>query len=181
MDLINKKEVYKSGEVTLTENTFRIKGKDIKRVSLSFGKDAVLIIPVDLDNKLYLVKEARSDGKYKIDFPSGGIEKGESALAAAERELSEELGLEGVMKYLGVFDPFYSAIDMKLHIFLSENVKEQDNNKKLKPEFYENIKKMVVSESELYDLISNGQNIGYYTLGALSLIDARKRQRDIIK
>jgi 8-oxo-dGTP pyrophosphatase MutT (NUDIX family) len=101
MDLVSKKEVYKNGNIVLTEKVLVSDGKEVTRVSLSLGKNTVLIIPIDKDGNFYLGQQKRGDSKeFMIEFPNGGIEKGEEVLDAAKRELSEELGLEGDMKYL---------------------------------------------------------------------------------
>lgn len=171
---IKKNEIYRKDNVVVFENIITVNGKDIHRVSLSFGKNAVLIIPVDDNNNFYLVKERRSDGQFKIDFPSGGLEKNESAETGAKRELSEEIGYEGELEYLGLYDPFYSVIDMRLNIFLAKNVKKQSSDSKLEQEFYESIEILKLTEAELFELISKKGNVGFYTLGALSLLKSRK-------
>jgi ADP-ribose diphosphatase len=57
------------------------------------GADSVLIVPV-LDNEtLLLIREygAGSD-RYELGFPKGIVERGEDPLAAANREIQEEIG-----------------------------------------------------------------------------------------
>lgn len=171
---VKQNEIYRKDNVVVFENIITINGKDIHRVSLSFGKNAVLIIPVDDKNNYYLVKERRSDGQFKIDFPSGGLEENETPEAGAKRELSEEIGYEGDLECLGLYDPFYSVIDMKLNVFLAKDIKRQSSDSKLDQEFYESIEILKFTETELFELIANENNIGFYTLGALSLLKAKK-------
>lgn len=177
MDLVSKKAVYKKGSIVLTEKVFNSEGKEVTRVSLSLGKNAVLIIPIDREGNFYLAQQKRGDSKdYMLEFPSGGIEKGEKELDAAERELSEELGLEGEMKYLGKFRPFYSLVDLEVSVFLSKNAVEQESLKKHKPDFYETIKRIKISEKELYKLIKNKKIAESYTLSSLTIFKSHVHQ-----
>lgn len=172
--IITRKSIYKRDNITVFENTITVKGKDIHRINLSFGKNAVLIIPIDSKGNFYLVKERRSDGQFKIDFPSGGIEENELPLDAARRELSEEIGYEGELEYLGLYDPFYSLVDMKLNIFVAKKLKKQTSDRKLPQEFYESIELLKYSEEELLETIAKENIVGFYTIGALSVLKAHK-------
>lgn len=176
MNLISDKEVYKNGKIVLTEKVYRCKNKELVRVSLDLGRNAVLIIPVDFKNKFYLAKQKiRESGKIFLQFPSGGIEKGENATRAAVRELSEELGLEGEMFFLGKMRPFYTLVDLEVNVFLCKCAKNHSQNTKLKQEFYENIDREVLSERELYNLVKKGRIRDSYTLSALSILRAYKK------
>ncbi len=174
MDLISKKEVYKNGSIVLTEKVFQSEGKEVTRVSLSLGKNAVLIIPIDKDGNFYLGQQKRGDNaEFMLEFPNGGIEVGEEELKAAKRELSEELGLEGEMEYLGKFRPFFSLVDMEVSVFLCKNATEQEELKKLKPDFYEKIERKKFTKKEVYEFIKSGKVRESYFLSALSLYNSR--------
>ena len=57
------------------------------------GMGAVIIVALNDDNALYLVREyAAGTEKYELAFPKGLIEAGETPLEAANRELQEEVG-----------------------------------------------------------------------------------------
>lgn len=173
MDLISKKDVYKKGSVTLTEKIFRSGANEVARVTLSLGKNAVLIIPVDKDGNFYLGQQKRGDSEdFMLEFPNGGVEKGENELDAAKRELSEELGLEGEMEYLGKFRPFYSLVDLEVGVYVCRNAVEQDNLKKEQADFYETIERKKYSLEEVYDFVRNGTLTESYILSALSLYRA---------
>lgn len=171
MQLINKKEAYKNGDIVLTEKTYKVDDKELKRVSLSLGKNAVLVIPTNENGNFFMVKQKRGNPKTDIiEFPSGGIENGESELVAAKRELSEELGLQGEMQYLGKFRPFYSLVDLSVSVFLCKGAQNQDDAQRMKPDFYEKIEKIEVSEKELYRFIKDEKVRDSYTLGALAIL-----------
>src|SRR3989344_7930866 len=170
MDLINTREAYKKGGIVLTEKVFRSRDKEVTRVSLSLGKNTVLVIPVDKNNKFYLGSQKRGDSKdFIIEFPNGGIEPGEDTSAAAKRELSEELGLEGKMVYLGKFKPFSGLVDLEVNVFLCTDVKIQSDLKRLRPDFYEKIERKSFTEKQIYRLIKKGTIYHSYFLSSLSL------------
>lgn len=59
----------------------------------SKGYGAVLIVAVDSSDNLLLVREyCAGTDRYELAFPKGLIEKGETEIEAANRELQEEIG-----------------------------------------------------------------------------------------
>lgn len=61
------------------------------------NQKVVTIIPVDfINNEIILIKQYRAAvDKYVIEFPAGLIDKGETPIKAANRELKEETGYSG--------------------------------------------------------------------------------------
>lgn len=60
----------------------------------SHGHGAVLIVAITPGESLLLVQEyAAGTDSYELAFPKGLIEKGESSIEAANRELREEVGM----------------------------------------------------------------------------------------
>ncbi len=54
---------------------------------------AVLVVPVDESGRVLLIREyAAGTGRYELGLPKGRVEPGEQPLAAADRELQEEVG-----------------------------------------------------------------------------------------
>ncbi|MEB4591047.1 ADP compounds hydrolase NudE [Candidatus Thiothrix sp. Deng01] len=57
------------------------------------GNGAVLVAPLLEDDTLLLIREySAGTGRYELAFPKGHIERGESPLEAANREIMEEVG-----------------------------------------------------------------------------------------
>ncbi len=58
------------------------------------GRDSVMIVPLTEDGSLLLAREyAAGSDDYQLGFPKGVVDPDEDLLAAAGRELQEELGL----------------------------------------------------------------------------------------
>jgi ADP compounds hydrolase len=56
-------------------------------------RGAVLVVPMPDPHSVLLIREyAAGSGRYELAFPKGRIEEGEDMLAAANRELREEVG-----------------------------------------------------------------------------------------
>ncbi|MEC6798642.1 ADP compounds hydrolase NudE [Photobacterium sp. S4TG1] len=91
-----------AAEVVAQSRLFKIESLDLRfsngvertyeRMQPS-GRHAVLIVPVTADGDLLLIREySAGTERYELGFPKGLIDAGESALAAANRELKEEIG-----------------------------------------------------------------------------------------
>jgi ADP-ribose diphosphatase len=67
--------------------------RDYERLKRGNAEGAVLIVPMLDDQTVLLVKEYSAGvQRYEIGLPKGKIDKGETALEAANRELKEEVG-----------------------------------------------------------------------------------------
>lgn len=86
------------------------------------GPGSVLVIPVLSDGRIVLISQYRylTEG-YQIELPGGAIDKDETPLITAKRELKEEAGCEVVeMVNIGVFYPMLAGWKSTCHVFLAE-------------------------------------------------------------
>jgi ADP-ribose pyrophosphatase len=85
---------------------------------------AVVIAAVDDEGFVYLVRQYRHPiGRYLLELPAGGIEPGEEPLAAAKRELREEVGLEArEWTALGSFFSSPGFVNERLHAFVARGL-----------------------------------------------------------
>ncbi len=75
-------------EVITPKNTDGIYGV------VHFKNTAIGVVPLDDEGNTWLVKQSRYTlNQYTWEIPEGGCPQGESPLAAAQRELEEEVGL----------------------------------------------------------------------------------------
>ena len=89
------------------------------------GEGAVMIIPV-LGNNLVLISEyAAAVDDYSITFPKGKIDKGETILEAANRELQEEIGyMSSNLEHVHTLDLAPGYIDHKTHIVIARDLQK---------------------------------------------------------
>jgi len=85
----------------------------MRKYDLVTIQDAVTILPLDAEGYVHFVRQYRiGANKEMLELPAGKIETGEEALATAEREIREEIGMAaGKMQELGRFyvSPGYST------------------------------------------------------------------------
>jgi ADP-ribose pyrophosphatase len=111
--------LVKASQVKYENNWMRVREDQVIRPD---GKDGVygvaevlpgvMILPVSVDNKVYLASEYHYGAeKMTLEGIGGGIEEGESPLDAAKRELAEEAGmLASEWTELGMTDTFTSVL-----------------------------------------------------------------------
>lgn len=87
------------------------------------NREAVLIVPI-IDSHLILIREyAVGIESYDFGFPKGGIDVGESALQAANRELKEEIGYGAhSLTQLATLSMAPSYFSSKMNIVLANNL-----------------------------------------------------------
>lgn len=96
----------------------------------SFGvvemRAGATVLALNARHEVYLVKEYKYGiARESIELMSGAIEAGETPLAAAQRELKEELGLEASEWIdLGVIDPFTTIVHSPNYMFLARGLTE---------------------------------------------------------
>ena len=91
---------------------------------------AVAIVAVDGDGALTLVRQPRpSVGASVLEIPAGGMEPGEEPLAAAQRELREETGLNGgEWTEVSAFFTTPGFCDERMHLFVATGLEPGDAN-----------------------------------------------------
>lgn len=86
----------------------------------------VVILAVDEYNRAYMVRQFRYPvGRPMLEVPAGKLEKGETPIFAAMRELKEETGLEAEkFVYFGATYPSPGFCDEQLHLYLALGLKQ---------------------------------------------------------
>ena len=132
-------------------------------------KDYVIVIAKEGDY-FYLIEQYRYTTKSKLlQVVAGAIEKGQTPLATAKRELKEEAGINAKkFKKLGWFYSEYGKSGQKAYVFLAEDLKFG----KQEPDDLEKegeIKRKKLKISEVKKLIRSGKIKDHDTLAALCL------------
>lgn len=90
------------------------------------SRGAVTIVALDKKRNIYLLEEDKYITDKIITLPAGAIDKGETALDAAKRELKEEVGLQAKKwQDLGSFWTSPGRSNQKGWIFLAQNLTER--------------------------------------------------------
>lgn len=99
-------------------------GEVLKRIVLE-SVDWVNVVAVAEDGRLVMIRQFRFGAGYStLEVPGGMVDPGESPLAAAQRELTEETGYSGGdWQYLGAVEPNPAIHDHLCHHFLATGVR----------------------------------------------------------
>jgi len=127
---INKKTIYKGSILDLDLLEVELPNKKTAKREIINNADAVVILAMDEDNKIYFVKQYRKAIEdYLLELPAGKIDEGESPLVSAKRELAEEIGFSS-NKFDFLFS-FYSSPGFskeKIHAYKAVDLFEYKRN-----------------------------------------------------
>ena len=102
---LSSRQVFDGGHLRLRVDTVRTAGgRESTREIVEIG-DAVVVIAVDADENILLVRQYRKAIEMELlELPAGGIDPGEDAEETVRREMQEETGyLPGKVERLGGF------------------------------------------------------------------------------
>lgn len=141
------------------------------------GKDvvvhgpAVAIVPVDLGGHVTLVRQERvAASSTLLELPAGAVEKGESPLETAKRELREETGLHGgEWVEAATFFTTPGFVDEKMHLFLASGLEHGEAS----PEGSEEIELVRVPLERVPSLVEEIED-GKTLVGLLFLLRSRR-------
>jgi len=121
MKIISSVEKLKNGLFRVTEDVAEDKdGFEIRRNVVRHNGSAV-VMPVDDQQRILLVRQYRLPAQRKLwELPAGKVDDGETALAAAKRELREETGLRAKKWVrLASYWPSPGFLEEKMNLYLA--------------------------------------------------------------
>ena len=122
--ILTSKTLYQGQILNLSLSSVLLPNSRITNREIIEHANSVVVIALDNDDQLILVKQYRvSIGKLLLEFPAGSIENGEKPSAAALRELREETGYEAKsLKLLGKFYLSPGFCTELMYVFLAKNL-----------------------------------------------------------
>jgi ADP-ribose pyrophosphatase len=135
-------------------------------------RPSVVLIPVDDDGRLILVRQYRAPlDRYTWEFPAGGVELGEFVEAAAARECEEEIGLvPGRLEHLGSWYPVPGYCDEQMIFFRLSQLRPPAPDSPHKPDEDEDIETRTMSVDDARAMVRRGEVIDLKTAYALTLL-----------
>ncbi len=153
--VLRSTEVYRDTWIALTkDDVIRPDGKPGTHTITQF-LDGVSVLPLDAEGFVYLTDEFHyAINRRGVEVISGGIEREEGQLAAAARELREEVGLiASQWTPLGVTDPMTTAGLSPVWLFLAEGLSEVE----AAPEGTESIRRLRLPLHQVVEMVMHSE------------------------
>lgn len=118
-------KIHDAGWMHLQKNTLSIDGEEFERY-LVVHCGAVAVLPITDEGKLILEQQYRYPiDEILLEVPAGRLDPGEEPVAAARRELREEIGKDcKVLEYMGPYLPSPGYCTEKVHLFVAKGLFE---------------------------------------------------------
>lgn len=164
---LSSKILLKGHVFTIREDLVEIDGQQITHYDVVEHHGSVVILPIDAEGNLLLVRQYRhAAGKDLLELPAGTLEPDEEPLACAQREIREETGMAAnEWINLGSFylAPGYSTELM--HVYLARDLYESP----LEPDQFEFLQVERIPRDKIADLVRRGGLPDSKSLAALYL------------
>lgn len=153
--ILKRHEVYRDPWLRVTRDDVLRPDGTPGTYSISHMKPGVCVLAVDADGICHLTEEFHyAVGRVTLECVSGGIDPGEDALATAQRELAEELGLKASRwTSLGLVDPFTAIAVSPTQLWLAQELEEIAAN----PEPTETIRHVRMPLMQVIERVMNSQ------------------------
>ena len=168
---IKKTKKYKGKNINITLYETKLNGTRISQEIIEQG-NVVAVLAID-DDEAILVNEFRYPVGYVLEIPAGNIDKGETPLKCAKRELLEETGYKAKrIEHLIRFFPKLGYNTQIIDCYVAtELTKISEPN--LDEDELITVKK--IKFRKLLNMINNGKIYGSYTICAVMIYAARKK------
>ena len=169
---IKKTKKYKGKNINITLYETKLNGTIISQEIVEQG-NVVAVLAIDDDDEVILVNEFRYPVGYVLEIPAGSVDKGETPLKCAKRELLEETGYKAKrIEHLIRFFPKLGYNTQIIDCYVAtELTKIAEPN--LDEDELITVKK--IKFKKLLNMINNGKIYGSYTICAVMIYAARKK------
>lgn len=172
---LSSKKVLDNNNLAVVEDEVLLpNGKKTNYLRFEYKTDAVLTIVARKDGKILLEKEYSYPQNTELyQFPAGALNEGEKPLDGANRELTEETGIQSnTLIEIGTFLLDNRHSTAIVHVFLGKKLEGKDSMPNRDDE--ENIQSFWFSETEIDNMIRNGDIFIFPVLSAWSIYKSKK-------
>jgi ADP-ribose pyrophosphatase len=169
-----------SSQILFTCPYFKVEKKELlypngykHNYYLESAIDFVLIV-AEQNNKFLMVKQYRiPEENYTIEFPAGGISKGELPEISAKRELVEETGyIANNSIFIGKINPIVARSKVRGYIYYTNDITHNPELVNLDQSEF-GLESIWISKKELEDLLLNKDVCDAVMLSAWALLKLR--------
>ena len=168
---IKKTKKYKGKNINIALYETKLNGTRISQEIVEQG-NVVAVLAID-DDEAILVNEFRYPVGYVLEIPAGTVDKGETPLKCAKRELLEETGYKAKkIEHLIRFFPKLGYNTQIIDCYVATEL-EKISEPNLDEDELITVKK--IKFRKLLNMINNGKIYGSYTICAVMIYAARKK------
>ncbi|MEW6171270.1 MAG: NUDIX hydrolase [Candidatus Omnitrophota bacterium] len=163
----NTKLIYKGKLLEVFSKKIRLPNNYIASFEVIKHPGAALIIPFLNKDSLIMLRQFRPVvNTYLYELPAGTLDKNESLLSCAKREIIEEIGYSAKkITKLGEIYPVPGYSTEKIVIYKAQNLKRQERT----PEKDEVLEIFIFNKNKIKKLFKSGKIIDAKTICALTL------------
>lgn len=154
-EIISSKTLYEGRVINLKVNEVVLENGLKASREIVEHPGGVCVLGIDEDKNVLMVKQFRAPfGRVLLEAPAGKLDKGEDHLTCGKREFLEETGYTAEkMTYLGEFYPSVGFLTEKIHIYMAEGLKKEEQH--LDEDEFLNVLKVPLSK--LLEMVSNNE------------------------
>ena len=169
---MKKKKIYDGKILGLSVYDLTIRKRKVKREVIEH-RGAAAMLAIDKAGKVILVKQHRYPRGNVLEIPAGTLEKGESPIKCAYRELTEETGYKA--KKMTKLISYYPSVGYNtevIHCYLASGISNTGNTQLDEDEIISVVK---VPLKKLIKMILSGKIIDSKTICAVLTYAAKKK------